>query len=325
MPLPWHEQAWQNWTRLIRQDRVPGALILAGARGLGKSLLAELFAHSLLCLSPDESGIPCGECAGCRQYVAGSHPDLHHLRPEAVDKPIVVDQVRSFSRNLFLTSHHGGRRVGVVNPLDAMNVNAANSFLKTLEEPPPGVHMVLVSQRVLSLPATIRSRCQIVHVRRPSRTEGLTWLKERLTEVSPILLEQAGGAPLKALALHEDSHMEQLNRWARDMVELLSRRRTPISLAADWEKEPLADCLGWLMTWLMDTYRIKLGLAEDYLINAEFRQSLDQVARNMSWSCLRRLYTKTMQARILLSTQANPRLLLESLLISWSEGEPAGE
>lgn len=325
MPLPWHERAWRSWTRLLRQDRVPSALIVAGARGLGKSLLAGLFARSLLCSSPTESSMPCGACAGCRQYAAGSHPDLHRLSPEAAGKPIVVDQVRGFSRNLFLTSHYGGRRVGVVKPLDAMNMNAANSFLKTLEEPPAGVHMLMVCQRVLSLPATIRSRCQILQVRRPSREEALTWLRQQLPEFNPLLLEQAGGAPLKALALHEGSHAERLERWVKGMAGLLSGHRSPIALAAEWEKEPLADCLGWLEKWLMDAYRIKLGLGEGNLANAEFiRDGLWRTASNLSWSRLRKLHAETRQANILLSTQANPRLLLESLLISWSE-EPAGK
>lgn len=318
MPLPWHRGAWDVWSSRIQNARVPSAIILAGPEGLGKGLLAELFARALLCQERAGDSMPCGQCPGCRQYSAGSHPDLLRLRPGNPGKPIVVDQVREFSRRLFLTSHHGGARVGLIAPLEAMNVNASNSFLKTLEEPPSNVYLIAVSQRLLSLPATIRSRCQVMHVRRPSREDALAWLQDRIPQADPVLLEQAGGAPLKVLSLHEAGHLERVRRWSDGLTSLLAGKTSPLKLASEWEKEPLEDWLQWAMTWLMDVYRLKLGLPAAQLGDREANTAINRSVRQLSWHRLRRLHAETVEASRLLTTQANPRLLLESLLISWS-------
>src|SRR5699024_4672113 len=106
--LPWHSKARALWANSLHEEKLPTALILAGAGGLGKGKLAEYFARSALCLDPGTDQQPCGQCVSCLQYLAGSHPDFFRLTPETEGKSILVDQVRAFTESLYLTSQHGG-------------------------------------------------------------------------------------------------------------------------------------------------------------------------------------------------------------------------
>jgi DNA polymerase-3 subunit delta' len=316
--LPWHEPLWRKFAESMVQSRFPQATILAGPEGVGRGHLAKWLARAVLCLARDEAGMPCGHCASCRQYDAESHPDLLLLAPADEGKPIVIDQIRAFSQRLFLTPHHGHGRVGIVNPLDAMNANAANGFLKTLEEPPSGVHLIMVCQRLLSIPATIRSRCQIVHIHRPPEDVALDWLKAQEPDMDPALLAQTGGAPLKALALSGTNYLQRARQWSSDLQALLMGRTDPLTLSEKWKKASLAECIDWLHACLADLFKLKLGLPGRYLAHADNTRMLLGSTQNITWCQLRRIHAETMEARRLIDTQVNSQLLLDSLLVSWS-------
>lgn len=316
--LPWHARAGRAWVSALREKKLPSGLILSGAKGLGKGRLAEFFASSALCLEPGADRQPCGQCTSCHQYAVGTHPDHFRLTPEEDGKQIVVEQVRAFTENLFMTSQYGGYRIGLVQPAEAMNENAFNSFLKTLEEPPDGVHLILVTNRLHALPPTIQSRCQLMQVPRPSREDGLAWLREQDPGFDASLLDQAGGAPLKALELHRKDHKARMEEWAKGMSSLLNDRVSPVELAETWYRHGLEDLLDWLLRWLMDAYRTKLGVSSGGLANPGYGEQLVSVGRKLSWKQLRNLHDQTVQAIRVLNTNASRQLLLESLLISWT-------
>ncbi|HEX9182754.1 MAG TPA: DNA polymerase III subunit delta' [Burkholderiales bacterium] len=216
---PWQISAWE---RLVGQgERLHHALLIHGPAGIGKLALAERFAQFLLCESEGATK-PCGACDGCRWFVAGSHPDLRRLEPEALarrlaaedesetraapaakaakpSQEIRVDQVRELDGFLSLRSHRGRRRIVLVHPAEAMNVHAANALLKALEEPQPGAHFLLVSHRPARLLPTIRSRCAAVPLALPEPELARTWLKEQSVPEAEAWLTFAGGAPLQAL------------------------------------------------------------------------------------------------------------------------------
>jgi len=214
-----------SWNKLIwesirdRVSRMPHAVLVQGPEGVGKLALAEQLAARLLCETPTQDSEACGHCAGCRWVAAGSHPDLRRIEPDALaqsgatgdesdvdasgrgprTKPsseIRVDQVRELSDFLYLGSHRGRRRVAIVHPAEAMNVNAANALLKGLEEPPAGAFFLLVSHHPARLLATIRSRCVALSVPRPDASIALQWLEAAAPEAEARRwLAFAGGAP----------------------------------------------------------------------------------------------------------------------------------
>jgi hypothetical protein len=139
---PWLEPYRASLAAVLEQGRFPHALLLTGQPGMGKATFCDYLAKMLLCEHPSEDHIPCGTCPGCIQFEAGTHADYFHVHPEVDEKTgkeskaIKVDQIRELAERLSLSSHRGGYKVAVLNPAEAMNINAANSLLKTLEEPP---------------------------------------------------------------------------------------------------------------------------------------------------------------------------------------------
>ncbi len=227
---PWNQPIFDAVKRSL--DRLPHALLIHGARGLGKLELAERLVQLLLCEAGDVASRPCGQCDGCRWYLAGSHPDFRRLEPEALAKEaapaegeeggegnepparrgkpsldIRIEQVRALADFLNLASHRRGLRVALIHPAEEMNPPTANSLLKALEEPPAGAVFILVSHRPARLLPTIRSRCIAVPVPVPPRDAGLAWLKARGAENAERWLAYAGGAPLRALQYAEEGPM----------------------------------------------------------------------------------------------------------------------
>ena len=191
---------WQYRERLNRtrlRGRLPHALLISGQEGIGKRVLAIQLAHSLLCEQPGADGQPCGQCAACGWLQAGTHPDLLWLLPEEAGKAIKVDQVRALTSELCMTSHAGRYKVAIIQPADAMNRNAANSLLKTLEEPTDNTLVVLLTALPGRLPATIRSRCQQLQVAVPDALSARQWLQDTGMEPGQAIgyLKLAHGAP----------------------------------------------------------------------------------------------------------------------------------
>jgi len=166
-PLAWQGQTWSRLVQQVEEGRLPHALLLAGEQHTGKSQLAMALARYLLC-SEVRAGTNCGACAACERSAAGVHGDFRWVQPEGDSRVIKVDQVRALVEFLNQTAGFGARKVVVLAPADAMNVNAFNALLKSLEEPSSDTFLILVSDRLYQVPATIRSRCQLWRIPSPT-------------------------------------------------------------------------------------------------------------------------------------------------------------
>jgi len=198
--LPWQQARWDRVQRLRGGARLPHALLVSGPGGTGEGRFADVLMQALLCTAATERA-PCGECHACHEYTAGTHPDAVRIDPEEPGKAIGIDRIRELTGRLNLTS--GGRsKVARIEPAESMTLAAANSLLKTLEEPPGDSVLLLVSERPGRLPATVRSRCQRITFGLPERDSALAWLQEQPEMEQPeYWLDRAGGAPLRALEM----------------------------------------------------------------------------------------------------------------------------
>lgn len=194
---PWQEARWDRVRSLRDAGRLPHALLISGPGGTGEGLFADALMQSLLCTSMTTT-TPCGECSACHEYIAGTHPDAIRVEPDEAGKAIGIDRIRELTGRLNLTS--GGRaKVARIEPAESMTLAAANSLLKTLEEPPGDSVLLLVSERPARLPATVRSRCQRITFGLPDRDSALAWLRGQPEVEQPeYWLDRAGGAPLRA-------------------------------------------------------------------------------------------------------------------------------
>ncbi len=192
------------------------------------------------------------------------HPDFRLVQPPPDKRVIPVDRVRALIDFLGLTAHQSGYKAAVLNPAHAMNHHAANSLLKTLEEPPGSSAILLVTDSVSRLTPTIVSRCQRVRVAMPGRDEAFEWLAERApgTDWSGALA-LAGGAPVRALEYHDENVGAQVSEFAKDIEALECRRASPAAVAKRWGRADPDLCLTWLYQRLSDEVRGALPLAAE--------------------------------------------------------------
>jgi DNA polymerase-3 subunit delta' len=202
-PLPWHDQEWSQLTAQLAADRLPHALIFAGRKHIGKAQLALALSRLLLCTQPDGS-LNCGRCHSCALSAKGNHGDFRWVEPIENSRIIKIDQIREVLKFTSTKAGIGSRKVIVFAPADRMNSNAFNGLLKSLEEPAIETYIILVCSEMQSIPATIRSRCQLRHLATPATGECLEWL-DTIThspQQSQSLLAIAGGLPLLAQRLY---------------------------------------------------------------------------------------------------------------------------
>ncbi len=312
--MPWLRKPLAALTDTLAAGRLPHALMVEGPDGVGKAQLVRRLSAILLCTHETLVRRPCAQCRACRLLAVGNHPDYHALEPEEGKLVIGVDQVRNLISELVLTGQISATRVGVVAPAHAMTRAAANSLLKTLEEPPSGTTLILVTSRPAALPATVRSRCQRVNIGNPRAEAALNWLSAQDAGVEwPPLLDLAGGAPLKALDLVESGHGGLDADLTKDLCGILLGQADPVEVAGRWEKIGAALCLDWL-------YQQLLHLASARSLGRQSLGSLQKAGKNIDLDCVFGYADEVLRARAILDTAANKRLLLEGLLIPWMRG-----
>jgi DNA polymerase III subunit delta' len=164
----------------IKNGKIAHAYILAGPKGCGKSLLARDLAKALNC--QDTENAPCGSCASCRKIDKDIHPDVLWVRREEDDSEIKIEKIRWLESRIILKPYEGKYKIFIIEDAELMSPEAANSFLKTLEEPPPDSVLVLIAEQTKSLLATIISRCQTVRMNPVRHDEPAQLLDDVLKE-----------------------------------------------------------------------------------------------------------------------------------------------
>ena len=317
IPLPWQERHWRQLRQARESERLPHALLLSGARGLGKSAFARALAHALLCQQPDAAGRACGRCRSCRLNAAGTHPDLHLVEPEEGSSQIRIDAVRRLQQDSTLSVGERRHRVFILEPADALGGPAANALLKTLEEPLAGIHLLLLSAHPEKLPITIRSRCQQLRFPRPPAAQALAWLEEQgvTAENAHRLLEIAGGAPLAALEIAGTGADEQYHRMAAEFMELARGGHDPVALAESWLKQSEPGLLqGYMVSWLLLVIRRQLGAG----VESGAVGSLQLPEKRLNLRGVYKLLDNLFEIQRNLDHNLNAQLILEKLLLEWT-------
>jgi DNA polymerase-3 subunit delta' len=318
--LPWHAGACDRLSAAIVAGRLPHGLLLQGPAGVGKERFASALAAALFCTGRGERLEACGSCAECQLSRAGTHPDVHWVRPVEEKKTIGVDQVREMCEQLAMTSMRRGYRVAIASPADRLTPQAQNALLKTLEEPAPRTVIVLVTARPSALLPTLRSRCQRVEVARPDRGLAARWLTEALGRPPPArLLTVAGGAPLKAAALAP--HFEALEQQMTGLLEALLDDRIDVTRAsADMQGEGLPARLDWIEGWLGSVIQRSAGVVDETALTFRPGSALQRATTQLNITAAFQVLDRLREARRLLEGSASAPLVVETVLLELRAG-----
>lgn len=234
-PMPWHGQEWARLQRQLAAEQLPHALLLAGGQYTGKSQFALALSRLLLCARTD--GLyNCGHCHACELSASGSHGDFRWVQPMDNSRVIKIEQIREVVRFTNKTAGFGLRKVIVIAPIESMNVNAFNALLKSLEEPAQNTYLILVCHRLYSVPATIRSRCQILRFAMPHKEASAGWLDITTgnRDQSKHMLDLADGLPVLAHQLYCRGGSEEFAARRLGLQALLGGDPTVSQTTALW-------------------------------------------------------------------------------------------
>jgi DNA polymerase-3 subunit delta' len=310
---PWLAEAWRTLAAALAQQRLHHGLLVAAPAGLGKRALVDALAAAALCERREGDAFACGSCRACGLVAAGSHPDLVRVGLELRDdgrprSEITIDQVRALTQRLAMASQFGGLQLALVDPADRLNVSAANALLKTLEEPASATVIVLVADEPARLPATIRSRCQRIDLRAPTRDEAMAWLRGQGVDAkaAQAALEASLGNPGRALEWCADDMLDVRRGCIDDLAALAGGRRSALEVAERWAADRPGPRLWFASVHARDEARALAGLT-----------ARGEIPKLAAWS------GRADRARGLLATTLRIELLLLDLLRSWPSKVPA--
>ncbi len=311
-------------TRAVAENRIGQGLIFAGPEGIGKRQFALALAAAVNCLAP-VPGDACGVCLSCRKVTAREHPDIETISPDG--QFIKIDSMRRLSREAQYRPFEGKCRVFLIDEADRLREQAANSILKTLEEPPPSTLLILITAKPYALLDTIRSRCQLLSFAPLTAAELEAYLKanfRRPVTETHLLARLARGSIGRAMEIDLGVYKEKRQRML-EILEALSLRPDPIRLAeaAEFisrklERPDFEEHLKILLTVLEDIFHLQLGATQDSLTHTDIAPRLAEAASSLSLHEVSQLAEQFEQLLKDLAVNVNRQIALENLFVSHS-------
>jgi DNA polymerase III subunit delta' len=337
-----NERVKETLRRMLRQERIPGALLFAGEDGLGKKLFALELARALNCRA--RRGVEaCGECNSCqrigrfqlpsaddkdehKKVIWSEHSDVGMVIPYS--RNILVDAIRDLERECNFRPVEGSARIFIVEEAHSLNEAASNALLKTLEEASQTTHLILVTSRPASLLPTIRSRCQTIRFAPLKFKELESYLvksRKRAGEEAQLAAHIAAGRPGIALSLNLDRYRARRDAML-GVVETLTAKgdRARLLRAAEElgdaknkdEYEPRLDALQFL---IHDLWLLALDATASTLVNQDMRERLARLAEDLRPARAARWLARIEELRTQLTFNINRRVATDALFLSMAE------
>lgn len=307
--------------RSITANRVAHAYLFEGIAGCGRRTTALALFSALFCQQP-EHGDACGSCSSCKKLAAGNHPDLHLLQPLPDKRDISIEQVRELQQMLSLRPFEAKRKACLIEPAERMSLGAANSLLKTLEEPPGHAVLILLATQADQLLPTIRSRCQ--HLRfAPLAVSDVATLLERqgvepsvAATVAPLSegsLEQARELDSEAAAASRQALLGALRQVRHQQVATVFDTSERLASSRDETLE----LFSLLISLLRDMILLR-SAAMDRITNRFLQDRLTEEADRFHPAALMEALELALETRRAIQGNVNAKLALERFLLRYS-------
>ena len=312
-----HDWAVDLLKRSLENGRVSHAYLLTGPPQIGKTTLALNFAQALNCPSEDR---PCGECLSCRKIARHIHPDVRII--EGKEGTIGIDQIRDMQREVALSPYEGRWRVYIIREMERATTEAANCLLKTLEEPPSQVILLLTAHHADALPPTIVSRCQVLNLR-PLPAELIQGALQQRWQVDEdkarLLARLSGGRIGWAIEANQDEAiLKGREGQLREMLALMEKGRVgrlDYAYQLSRQADAVPEVLDLWLSWWRDLLLVKGGCPEA-VTNIDQQAALQEMAGRYTLEQVRGFIKAIQDTAEQLERHVNPRLALEVLMLS---------
>ncbi len=292
----------------VKRNRLSHAYIFAGPAGCGRSLLAKNFAKALNCFAFDSE--PCERCISCRKINSDTHPDVRWVQRSGESMQIKIQQMRHLECQIALKPFEGRYKVWIIKDAEYMTQEAANSFLKTLEEPPPYSLFILTVERPKDLLPTIMSRCQIIRLK-PLDIEALTSILVNEhgydRQDAEVVARYAEGKLGKALQFDRDAI-----EWKNSVIEELSDDECAQNYTGA-DRAELSQKLCVLIGWYRDALLYKTTADTGLLINRDRIEDVVDIASAHTTEALLRMFENVIRAKQQIESNVNPKLALSNM------------
>ncbi|HSR52738.1 MAG TPA: DNA polymerase III subunit delta' [Acidobacteriota bacterium] len=312
-------------------NELPQSSIFAGPEGVGKKTCALMLAALANCREPQEDDL-CGRCPSCIKAASGNHPDIQLFQPEGAN--IKIEAMREMSREAQFRPYEGRLRFFIIDQADRLSEAAANSILKTLEEPPSTSRLILVTAHPQRLLITIRSRCQTFAFHPLSRDEIVDWLQRTDTPGDP---RQRAAFAEGSIGTALDLDLERMAEDRELMLGLLEKWTAQQSFAGFFfqcedkalqphlkKRDRVVELLDRLQSLGEDLYFFKV-LTPQRVVHQDLAGRLEAVADRVSLDWISDFLYHIAQARQEVERYVNPLMCFETLWLGCRLGKPAAK
>lgn len=327
-PVVGHEWAVRLLSHAIQNDRLSHAYLVTGPAGVGKATLARAFAQALQCQTPDPAARPCGACRSCELTAAARHPDVFWVEPPSADRAISIDQIRELQHHATLSPVEGRWKVLIVRDADRATLHAANALLKTLEEPPPHVILILTAPMRDALLPTIVSRCQVLALR-PLPTslveDALIRQWNVSAEEAALWSRLSGGRLGAALALRDDEGIRgQRAEWLSMLQSVMAgdelARFEAAETVATGGSEVATQLLSLWLSWWRDVLLTQAGCGEE-IAHIDQRSMIARAASTLTRKEVLDILSLLRDTLDYIQANGNVRLGLEACFLHLPQAE----
>jgi len=309
----------------ISAGRIFSSYLFTGPEGIGKALAAKKFAKAINCA--DRAFAPCERCVSCKRVDSESHPDVFFVRPKGASRSIGIREIREAITRASLKPYEAGKKVFVIDNADSMNQEAANAFLKTLEEPPAETLFVLIATSEKALLPTIVSRCLTIRFSQAEPKEVERFIMDKFSvteEKAAILTSFSSGRIGKAVKMHEENLLEKKN----GLIGKLSSRDALLDELLSYDgRDELKEKLEILLSYFRDIMLYKSVGGDGPFYNIDRIQDIKNQAGRFTKEKLRSVIQRIITLQSYVDYNVNPKLIVDVLVneVSSSECKITGE
>jgi len=312
-----HSDVIDRLKKIIKSERIANAYIFAGPSEVGKEFMAINFAKALNCTEVIEDS--CDKCVSCRRIDDGNHTDVRIIHPEGAK--LKIEQMRSLKRQGSYKALESKYKIYIITEADKMTIEAANSMLKTLEEPSGETLFILLTSIYSSILPTIRSRCQLIRFSLVPQKLLQEYLMKRFgfpESKAKWLALRSQGKPGKALKIANEKSKQPDDEmsWVLPILTQRDKGRLLLTFKRAENISQIEGSLDIILSWYRDLLLIKHGCQENLLMHSDEKKQLEQIAQSYSVVELEKLITMTLNMQNLMQRNVNPILAMEVMMFN---------